>query len=75
MLPVGKRCLSPRPQAHIDVHVPVLDCADEAPVIKGDKWVEAYVDVGFADVASKDGCGAGLLRGGVAVAPYIDQYA
>jgi len=72
---LGSDAFPPRPQGHIDVHVHVLDCVDEAPAIKGDTCVEAYVDVGFADVASKDGCGAGLLRGCVAVAQYIDQNA
>ena len=64
-----------RQQGRIDVHIAVLDCVDEAPVIKGDPCIEAYVDVDFADVASKDGCGAGLLRGCVAVAQSIGQSA
>lgn len=75
VLPVGKRCLAPHPQGRIDVHIAVLDCVDEAPEIKGDTCIEAYVDVGFGDVASKDECSAGPLRGCVAVAQSIGQYA
>lgn len=48
---------------------------DEAPAIKGDTCIEAYVAVGFGEVASKDGSGAGLLRRFVAVAQSLDQYA
>jgi len=67
--------MPPRPQGRIDVHIAVLDCVDEAPAIKRDTCIEAYVDVGFGDVASKDECSAGPLRGCVAVAQSIDRYA
>ena len=68
MLPVGKRGLAARQQGRVDVHLAVLDCVDEAPAVGGNTWIEAYIDTGFADAAAKDGCGAGLLCGCVAVA-------
>ena len=71
---LGINALPPRPQGRIDVHIAVLDCVDEAPAIKGDTCIEAYVDVGFGDVASKDECSAGPLRNCVAVAQSIHQY-
>lgn len=74
-LPVGKRGLGPRRRGRVDVDPAILDSVDEVPAVGGDARVEAYVDVGFADVAAEDERGAGLLRGRVAVAQYVEQYA
>ena len=72
---LGSEAFPSRQQGRLDVHIAVLDCVDQAPAINGDTSVEAYVDEGFAGVASKGGCGAGPLRGCVAVTQSIDQYA
>ena len=71
-LPIGKRGLGPRQRGRADVHLAILDRVDEAPAVGGDARVEAYVDVGLADVASEDIRGAGLFCGRVAVTQYIE---
>ena len=74
-LPVGKRGLGSRRRGRVDVHPAVLDHVDEVPAVGGNACVEADVNVSFADVAAEDKRGAGLLRGRVAVAQYVEQYA